>query len=257
MKLVRYNDYYDHALIWDTHQWDRGQEVDFYVQQGKRFGSKVLYLMCATGGLARQLAQQGLWVTAVDREAAMIDLATVRHRDVPGLDFVQQDITDLQLIHRDFDLCICLDMALLLDDDARLAAFQAIAHHLRPAGGFIFPVMLSGAASYRTQKQRFHYDLNDWIPQDIRRVWKDSVTTYDAEMGITIHDQQIYIETDDGIRTFQHDVMLKDYSLDEIDHLLEQTGMKRMHLYADTKGALHTGGRYGIVKAVKTDLIPL
>jgi len=61
--------YGKHAAIWNLGGPSRSEEIKFYSILAKKYGNKVLSLMCANGEMASGMAKNGLNVIAVDIES--------------------------------------------------------------------------------------------------------------------------------------------------------------------------------------------
>jgi SAM-dependent methyltransferase len=120
--------------------------------------ASVLDLGCGTGLLAAALAE-GRRVMGVDPAGAMLDVARAR----PGGDkvtWVEADARGFRADQR-FDLVVMTGHAFqcLLTDDDQLALLKTIAHHLAPAGRFIFDSRNPAKEEWR-----------EWVPADSQRV---------------------------------------------------------------------------------------
>jgi SAM-dependent methyltransferase len=108
----------------------------------------VLDLGCGTGNHAIPLARRGYEVWGVDRAASMLERARLKSAQAGGAgpEFVFGDLRDVRL-GRTFDACIVMFAVLgyQTTNQDMAAAFATVAHHLEPAGIFVFDVW-NGAA---------------------------------------------------------------------------------------------------------------
>jgi ubiquinone/menaquinone biosynthesis C-methylase UbiE len=101
--------YAKHAAVWGWGEPSRSIEIEFYSKLAKKYGNKVLSLMCATGEIANGLVNNDLRVTAVDIEPEMIAVAKKNSPDNKNPCFLVGDVRDLQLSSNDFDFVFFRD----------------------------------------------------------------------------------------------------------------------------------------------------
>ena len=119
------------------------QELAWYLNKAKRFGSPVLDLACGTGRLAFQLAQMGLEVVGLDQSEGMIHRFEQKLEQQPGAitDLIrveQQSMSSFRVDQR-FNTILCCDAFfhnLTVDD--QIACLHAVRDHLAPEGRFVF-----------------------------------------------------------------------------------------------------------------------
>jgi 2-polyprenyl-3-methyl-5-hydroxy-6-metoxy-1,4-benzoquinol methylase len=101
-------------------------------------GQTVLDLACGEGIMARALAQAGAHTWGVDLSEQLLELAQQEEARQPlGITYLQDDAHTLKRLEEArFDAVVC-NMALTDLADLTQAA-HAIAHVLRPGGGFVF-----------------------------------------------------------------------------------------------------------------------
>lgn len=130
-------DYYTHTYK------KRIDDVQFYVDLGKKIGGPVLEYGAGNGRIALALARHGVSVTGVDHSKEMIRdfRARLKKEDVrvqKRVDLRQGDMRSLQLKKR-FPLVLCtFNTALHLytrDDVERF--FARVKEHLKPGGSFV------------------------------------------------------------------------------------------------------------------------
>ncbi len=102
---------------------------------------RLLELACGTGSHAFALERLGYEIVATDYSEDMLRVARAKAARAPSrVDFQQQDMRSLELSGRPFDAVICLFDAIgyVASNDALGQVFEAVHHHLRPGGLFIF-----------------------------------------------------------------------------------------------------------------------
>jgi ubiquinone/menaquinone biosynthesis C-methylase UbiE len=116
-------------------------DVDKYIQLTAQYGKKVLELCCGAGRISIPLVNQDCVVTAVDASAAILKQFRKKVNSIPppkseNLSIVKQDVTQLSLDTRDFDIVICGFNSLLCiaDFNLQLQTLRNAADHLRPHG---------------------------------------------------------------------------------------------------------------------------
>ena len=120
-----------------------GDDVPFYVEQARRWGSPVLDLGCGTGRIGIALAREGFDVLGLDLSAPMLRIAERKRAQLPRevgrhLTFVEGDLTDFDM-GRTFPLVITPSRSFqfMLTPQAQRSALAAMRRHLRPDGALV------------------------------------------------------------------------------------------------------------------------
>lgn len=124
-------------------------------------GATILDVCCGSGHVTKELVKRGYRVTGVDNSADLIALA---QQQLPGTEFVVQDICTLTLPDRPvdgFDSALStfdsLNHILSLEDLAQ--AFRRIYAVLRPSASFVFDMNLHEA--YTLDLKQWAVDIHD------------------------------------------------------------------------------------------------
>jgi SAM-dependent methyltransferase len=135
----------------------------------------LLDIACGTGRHAAEFAAMGIDVTGVDINEEL--LAHARER-VPGVEFVAQDMTELDLGELRFDAITCLfdSIGYPQRNELVVAALAGARRHLTEGGAFAFeflhaPAMLIHAAPLRVRR---------WATPDGGELLRVSETAIDA-----------------------------------------------------------------------------
>ncbi len=126
------------------HQGSEGDE-SFYLNACRGAGS-VLELGCGFGRLLTPLAQTGIEVTGIDRNAAMLQLAAESISELPPqtaarVELIMGDMTGFRF-NRKYDRILIPFNGLycLSSDEEVLACFESARLHLNPGGRILFDV---------------------------------------------------------------------------------------------------------------------
>jgi SAM-dependent methyltransferase len=171
-----------HAKLYDTIYGEKpyAAEAAFVVERLERaLGRRprtLLDVACGTGRHAAEFAAMGIEVTGVDINDEL--LAHARER-VPDVEFVAQDMTELDLGDARFDAVTCLfdSIGYPQRDELVVAALDGARRHLGSGGAFAFeflhaPAMLAHAAPLRVRR---------WELPDGSELLRVSETELDAE----------------------------------------------------------------------------
>jgi SAM-dependent methyltransferase len=126
--------------------------------------AKVLDVACGGGRHSLELAARGYQVTGVDFSPEFLAVArsSAEQRKLP-ITFEQRPMHDLPW-QAEFDGAICLGNSLgLLDDEATLAAFRAVARALKPGGRFLVDNGAIAESILPNLKERFWWDSDDML----------------------------------------------------------------------------------------------
>jgi SAM-dependent methyltransferase len=165
----------------------------------------ILDVAAGTGRVAHALARAGFPVTALERDARLIDASRTRSAGLP-VQHVCADARSFALSRRDFALCIVPMHSLqLFGPSARRAEFLRCAHaHLRLGG------MLACAVLYDAEPFDCRGDALGPVPESVRADGLEYVST---PTSVAIDERAIVIERErlirgDGVqRASQRDVV--------------------------------------------------
>jgi SAM-dependent methyltransferase len=136
---------YDQIYRRGATRWDKG-EVDIPAEVQRLIesvhtstSSRALDLGCGTGTMAIYLAQRGWQVVGVDFSSVAIQAARAKAAGVPGVTFVEGDVSRLAAIgvHGPFDLAYDMGCYHSLPAGRREAYVRELAAVLRPGGLFL------------------------------------------------------------------------------------------------------------------------
>ncbi|RNB82944.1 class I SAM-dependent methyltransferase [Brevibacillus nitrificans] len=137
---------YDWADYYDLTQRGLNGDVEYYMDQAKQAGGKVLELGCGTGRITLPLAQAGISVTGLDLSQKMLDRAKAKAEELGVADSVRL----LQGDMRSFDLGETYSLIMipfrsflhLLHIQEQMKALACIRKHLAPGGKFAMNVFV-------------------------------------------------------------------------------------------------------------------
>ncbi|MDR3149467.1 MAG: class I SAM-dependent methyltransferase [Oscillospiraceae bacterium] len=218
------NDYQKQAEVWDWDGYDDTPEYEYWCEYAKRFGNRVLIPMCAYGQTGAYMAQKGFHVTAFDITPEMIAEGKRRYGEVKNLELVVADLTDLDLNEKEFDFAFIAgngDLHLLQSAQMVGRAFLSIQKHLRTGGCLTMELTLPERESWSYPKKMFHPRVPNYAD---KKIWKENEGRYDAGEKRHYINQTVYIENNDGIKSFMQSVCLQYYEREEILGLLRKCG---------------------------------
>ncbi len=126
------------------HQGNDGDE-SFYLNACRGAGS-VLELGCGFGRLLAPLAQAGIEVAGIDRDAALLELAAASISELPSqiaarVELIEGDMAGFRLERKYDRILIPFNSLYCLSSDAEvLACFESARLHLSPGGRILFDV---------------------------------------------------------------------------------------------------------------------
>jgi ubiquinone/menaquinone biosynthesis C-methylase UbiE len=210
-------------------------DVNFFLQEAKRAGGKVLELTCGTGRVSIPLVQAGVELTCVDYSDGM--LAVLREKlDKYRLScrVFNMDITELSLQDR-FDLIFIPfhSFSEILDESKHKQTLERICAHLTERGRFICTLQNTKA---RIRSMDGALKLLGKFPTDSGgSLVVPSLLSYDASAQI-VHGFQVYeIYNDQNAlidkRTLEMNFYL--FAKTEFEELIHSTGFQVEELYGD------------------------
>ena len=132
--------YYEYLMSGVPYRfWVR--HIEQYWQSAGEPPERILDLATGTGTVARLLAQRGKTVVGVDLSGAMLEIAEKRaSEDGVKIDWIRQDMSQLDLPGRQFDSALCLfdSINYVLDIKQFKETLRRVGVQLRSSGTFIF-----------------------------------------------------------------------------------------------------------------------
>lgn len=208
----------------------------------------VLELGCGTGSMTELLADAGYDMIGVDNSDEMLGQA-IEKRDESGNDilYLLQDMREFELYGTVRAIVsICDSMNYIIESDELLQVFKLVNNYLDIGGIFVFD--MNTISKYRA--------MGDTVIAENRDngsfIWENY---YDEESEINQYDLTLYIEDNEGkYDRFEETHLQKAYSLEEIQSLIEQSGMEFVAAYdAFTRNAVgdSTERMYIIAKEIE------
>ena len=227
---------------------DYTEDIDFWVEQAKRYGGPVLEVACGTGRITMPLAKEGYEVTGIDLAESMLEQAE-RNSQEQGLDieWVKADMRDFRLGKR-FPLIICpgqsISRLLTIEDIERCLA--AVREHLAPGGRFIMELynpsleILSREEGERSPFLEYdHPDGEGKVQVDFSSLYEKATQL----QHLTLHYSLPGVDDQPTER-----VRIRMYFPQELDALLKYNGFEVVEKYGDFDGkAFESGDNYQVV----------
>ncbi|MGG1662706.1 class I SAM-dependent methyltransferase [Brevibacillus sp. NRS-1366] len=149
---------YQWADYYDLTQHGVNGDVEFYMEQAKLAGGKVLELGCGTGRISIPMAQAGIDVTGVDLSQEMLAKAEKKAQEqgvATGLKLLQGDM-------RQFDLGESFSLIMipfrsflhLLHIQEQMKALTCIRKHLAPGGKFVMNVFVPKMNHFHEESEK-------------------------------------------------------------------------------------------------------
>lgn len=250
---MKRGNYAKHAAIWGLGEPDRSSEIEFYSILAKKYGNKVLSLMCATGEIAYGMTKNGFCVTAVDIEPEMIATAEKKNPGNINPHFFTGDVTDLHLPDKDYDFAFfgTGDFHHLISENEMLEALTCIHKHLTDRGCLVLELYYPESESWQLPERRF--DLPNPSESGLK-TWKLGETSYNADTMRMHIKQKIFIEEKGRTENFLHEFELKFVSREALVGLLKKAGFKITAEYGGFDFEVwHPGVDKWIVESVKVN----
>jgi len=219
----------------------------------------VLELGCGTGSLTELLAARGFDMIGVDCSDEMLNIACEK-RERSGYDilYLNQDMRTFELYGTvRAVVSVCDSLNYLLEDEDLTACFRLVNNYLDPGGIFIF--------DFNT---RYKYEtvIGDSViaenREDCSFIWEnyydsgDNINEYD--LTVFVRKQEASASGQELFTRFQEVHLQRGYTLEEMRHLIECSGLAFVRAYdADTLGEVtSTSERIYCVAQEKTKRKP-
>lgn len=216
-----------HAEFYDLVYADKpyAEEATFVLAQIERVLGRaprtLLDIACGTGQHAAEFAAAGIEVHGLDFNAELLEHA---RRRAPHLEFVLQDMTELNLGDARFEAVTCLfdSIGYPQRNDLVIAALRGARRHLTPDGVLAVeflhaPAMVSHSTRLRVRR---------WETPDGSELIRVSETTLDlAEQAMTVQYELIELRPDGSYARGRERQANRFFSVPEMEALMTAAGL--------------------------------
>ncbi len=210
------------GLMYDVPSVDWAQYLLGFLE-GRR---NILEYGCGTGNITVELVKKGCHVIAVDRSAAMLDVAAEKLRKT-GREhrLACAQMTDFKVntqVDAAISACDCVNYLLTERDLQRF--LEGARDNLKPGGILVFDIS-SRAKLTGIIGDNFFYDDND----ENTLFWQN---TYDADKELVYMDVTLFIKEGDRYRRSDERHVQRAWDVGEVSTVLEQAGFTNIAAYA-------------------------
>jgi SAM-dependent methyltransferase len=230
------DDLYRDPTLYDLEYGDKVDDIAYYVEMARRSGGPVLELGCGNGRLLLPLAEAGLQVTGVDRNATMLDDLSRKQARLPAV--VQRrirvqraDFTALPDLGR-FPLVLLPFNALhhCADHHAVLSLLDGVRRSLAPGGRFALDCYLPDPDLYAREPGQRHEARDFTDPRTGQRLQTWEAGWYDALAQVH---HVVYVYRDHAGREYRVQLDLRMFYPQELLALLDLGGFRVLQAWAD------------------------
>jgi SAM-dependent methyltransferase len=195
-------------------------------------GDKVLDIMCGYGRHAVELAKRGIEITAVDNLPEYINEITDTANDL-GLPIIPiiADVLHMKL-EDEYDAAICMGNSFaFFDKDDTIRLLKKISAHLKTGGVFIINSWMIAEIAIRYYKEKEWYNILDY----------KCILAYKYHLNPSrIESEQTIIAPDGSTEVVKGIDYI--YSLNELDTMLREAGLKIKDTYSTPKKRIYQLG---------------
>lgn len=191
----------------------------------------VAELGCGTGSMTRLLSRSGYDMIGIDSSMEMLDVARKKEpvRDAEeagqGVLYLMQDMREFELygtVAAVVSVCDCVNY--ITEPDELLTVFRLVNNYLDPQGLLIFDFHPESYYKKELADKTFAEDR-----EDMSFIWDNA---YDPQIKLNIYDISIFVRDTDGrYSKFQETHYQRGYTLEEMQNLIEQSGLKLLAMY--------------------------
>lgn len=182
----------------------------------------VAELGCGTGSMTRLLYAAGYDMIGIDASLDMLEIARMKES---GILYLMQDMREFELygtVAAIVSVCDCVNY--VTEPDGLLDVFKLVNNYLDPGGIFVFDFHpeiyyrdLLGDATFAEDREEMSF------------IWDN---TYEPETRLNIYDISVFVrEESDRYRKFQETHYQRGYTLEEMQDLIERSGLKLLAMY--------------------------
>jgi len=228
-------DFYDHPDLYDA-LLPVGGHLPFYLDLARQQSGTVLELACGTGQLAVPIAMEGHPTVAIDRSAAMLNVAVRRaSAESAPATFVQADMRRFALARR-FDLIVVARNSLLhlLSTADLLATLTAVRDHLAPGGVFAFDIFNPSVAMLASDASK-RLLVMEVATAAFGLVTVDATHAYDS--STQVNDGRWYISTPERRDAWIVPMVLRSIFPQELPLLVSAAGLELVERFGEVSRA--------------------
>jgi len=228
-------EFYDYITPYDTRE-----DVGFYTSLAREAGEDVLELGCGTGRILLPVAREGLRITGLDAEPAMLERCRRKLEEEPGdvrerVTLVQGDMRDFSL-GREFGLITTPFRSFqhLETVDDQTACLGCVHRHLEEGGTFVLDLFNPSMAALLDESRREEFgDEPEFEMPDGRRVLRRArVASVDKARQIMDCEFAYYVTHPDGsTERLVHPFSMRYLFRFETEHLLSRCGFRTVAVY--------------------------
>lgn len=224
--------YSDFAYVYDVLMQDvqYTQWADYLEELFQKFCVKkpelVLDMACGTGNLTLEMARRGYDMIGIDMSPDMLSCAMEKSAEC-GISplWVCQDMRAFELYGTmDAILCTMDSMNYMEDVPDMEQVLQLVCNYLNPGGLFIFDMNTPYKLQHILGNNLF-YEIRD----DITYLWRNEYLPEEKKCNF---DLTFFVrEAEDVYRRLEEEQQQRAWTIDEIKHLLQKTGLELLEVY--------------------------
>lgn len=232
------SDYRNLARFYDLDQGHISlEEIFFFHNLSKEYGTQVLELGCGTGRLTIPLANKGMKITAVDNVIEMLEIGQKKFLQSSGkatgtIQWMIADATSLS-IPQQFDIVVAVNNLLLEIEPGALrnSVLNSICSHLRKTGCAVIEVLNPATARLDLLNGWTRTIGNYQLGQEIIIVNATTVVDFNViQVNLTYHVTDLQ---ESSHKTYNAHVTQHYLDFDEIHALVNMYGLTCDKIYGD------------------------
>ena len=226
--------YYD----WEFQQICTRQIKDIVLWKrfAERFGGPILEICCGSGRITLPLAKEGFEIFALDYSEKLLEILINNISETDDIKIVKSDMRSFHINkHFSFAFISYASFQQLLTLKDQVDCLTNIYNHLSSNGILAFDITPSLCEGEDFNKETLQYSL--LYPQNSSEVKLYSAYQIDRLNCIKhYYDRYEEIDINGCIKTFKHDISLKEITPDYMKILLEKCGFELIEIYGGFNG---------------------
>lgn len=188
--------------------------VEMFNKHMRKKTALILDLACGTGNMTELLNAKGYELIGVDVSEEMLAVAKEK---LPGVLFINQDMTELELYGTvDAGICFCDGINYLLSEEDVLKTLLNVHNYLNPNGVFIFDIntehKFRDVLAANTYAETF---------DDSAYIWENN---YDEDEKINEYQTNIFIKEGKSYRRYEEFHYERAYTAAELEGIISAAG---------------------------------
>lgn len=226
--------------MYDYEHCGRNQDINFYTEIATQQKGSILDIGCGTGRISIPLAQQGFFVTCIDKSDDMLNHFKKKIRYKPkvkrNLEIINANMINFNINKKNFDLIICSYNTFynLHKTKDQLKFLSNTTKYLSSTGKFIIDISTPNHGNLKPSKRLVFEKENSLSKGFYSERYYRHLNHNKAKQIITIQfETKLYNKDKDVVNSWYHNYISKYCTLNQMLNIIHKSNLKEEIIYGD------------------------